>query len=331
MKKSKKKSKRRSKERSAKKSAPNRRIASIDVGSNGIRLLVCEIQKNSQLKIIFGTRAGVRLGRDVFRDGYIREPTARKALRAFLKFKKIMKRLKVKTYKAVATSAVRDSHNGRDFIKYIKKFSGLDIEVINGQREGRLIHTAVSSKINLMNALALLVDIGGGSVELTVSRFGKVQAVKTFPLGTVRMINQTDMYLGESKAKVVENILNSKSLPLKKFLKSHFQNARNFILIGTGGNIEALGNLRMKYLGKNSNSRLSLAELRTAVNLICKYSYDERISKLDMRPDRADVIIPGALALLLVMKLSRAREVFVPQVGLKDGVMIDLARKFSMR
>ncbi len=325
------KKKKKSKKKSGKKVSKaslgsRRRIASIDVGSNGIRMVICEIQKSSQLAPIFSIREGVRMGRDVFRDGYIREPTARKALRAFLKFRKIMKRFKVKNYRAVATSAVRDSMNGKEFVRYLKQFSGIQLHVISGEREGRLIHTAISSRFNLINSVALLLDIGGGSLELTVSRFGRIEAVETFPLGTVRLVNQTDMHLGRSKSKIIEKILNAKSGPLKKFLKKHLRGATEFRLIGTGGNIEELGNLRMKLLDKHSNVKMTLPELKAIFKVLNKHSFDERITKLKLRSDRADVIIPGALAAMLVMKLAKAKEIFIPNVGLKDGVIIEVAR-----
>lgn len=274
-------------------------------------------------------RAGVRLGRDVFRDGYIREPTARKALRAFLKFKKVLKKFKVTDYRAVATSAVRDSLNGKEFIKYLKEKSGFDLHVISGEKEGRLIHTAVSTKFNLINSVVLLMDIGGGSVELTVSRFGRIVAVETFPLGAVRLVNQTDMYLGQSKFKIIEKLLNQKSVAVRKFLKTNLGDATNFTLVGTGGNIESLGDLRMKVLGKHSNSRVTAPELGSLCKMLCGLSYDERISKLDLRPDRADVIVPGALALKMVMKLSKAKHILIPHVGLKDGVVIEVARSIA--
>jgi exopolyphosphatase/guanosine-5'-triphosphate,3'-diphosphate pyrophosphatase len=306
-----------------------RRIASIDVGSNGIRIAICEVQENSQLRPIFNMREGVRLGRDVFRDGYIREPTARKALRAFLKFKKVLKKLKVTRVKCVATSAVRDSFNGKEFIKYLKTKSGFDLEVITGEKEGRLIHTAVSTKLNLINSVVLLIDIGGGSVELTVSKFGRITAVETFPLGAVRLVNQTDMYLGQSKFKTIEKLLKQSSGGVQKFLKKNLAGAREFTFIGTGGNIESLGDLRMHRLGKHSNSRMTAQELQTLCKLLSRLSYDERISTLDLRPDRADVILPGALALNLVMKLAKAKQILIPHVGLKDGVVIEVARSLS--
>ena len=271
-------------------------------------------------------REGVRLGRDVFRDGYIREPTARKALRAFLKFKKVLKKYHVTLTKCVATSAVRDSVNGKEFVRYLKEKSGFTLEVISGEKEGRLIHTAVSTKVNLINSVALLVDIGGGSVELTVSRFGRITAVETFPLGAVRLVNQTDMHLGKSKSKIIENLLAKNSIGMQRFLKKNLAATGDFTLVGTGGNIESLGDLRMQCLGKNSNSRMTSSELQTLCRLLCRHSYDERISKFDLRPDRADVIVPGALALNLVMKLSKAKQLLIPHVGLKDGVVIEVAR-----
>jgi exopolyphosphatase / guanosine-5'-triphosphate,3'-diphosphate pyrophosphatase len=314
---------------SARRKKSARKIASIDVGSNGIRMAICEVQKNSQLRTVFTTRAGVRLGRDVFRDGYIREPTARKALRAFLKFKKILKKFKVTDYRAVATSAVRDSLNGREFTRYLKEKSGFDLHVISGEKEGRLIHTAVSTKFNLINSVVLLIDIGGGSVELTVSRFGRIVAVETFPIGAFRLVNQKDMYLGQSKYKIIEKLLSQKSVAMGKFLKQALGSSSQFTFVGTGGNIESLGDLRMKILGKHSNSRMSAMELQSLCKLLCRLSYDERISKLDLRPDRADVIVPGALALKLVMKLSKAKQILIPHVGLKDGVVIEVARSLS--
>lgn len=306
-----------------------KRFASIDVGSNGIRMVIGELTKNSDLTPLVTFREAVRLGRDVFRDGYIREPTARKAAKAFAKFSKIMKRYRVKTYWAVATSAVRDAKNRKDFIKYLRQKSGLTLEVIDGVREGKLIHTAISSRINLIHRVAVMVDIGGGSVELSVSRFGKIVGIETFRLGTVRMVNQTDMNLSGNKGPLIEKILKKSQGQISKFLKKHIKSARDFIFIGTGGNIECLGELKPIMLKKSNISKLALTELSTMTNRLNRLSYDERISALHLRTDRADVILPACLVLKMIMATCKAREVVIPRVGLKDGVLIEIARRYS--
>jgi len=305
-----------------------KRIAAIDVGSNGIRMVIGEIQKDSGLKAIYSQREAVRLGRDVFRDGYIRESTARKALRAFLKFKKVLTEYGIKNYRAVATSAVRDALNGREFVKYLKELSSLNLEVIDGVKEGKLIHMAITTQIPLMSRMALLIDIGGGSVELTVSHYGKIMAVETFRLGTVRLMNQTDMFFFGSKLRRLESILKKQSPKLRQFLKRHLGQRKDFVMIGTGGNIECLGDLSSILKDKSAES-MSFASLKAMVKTLDSMTYDERIKSLGLRTDRADVILPAALALRMVMGLVGAKDILIPHVGLKDGVLIDLARRVN--
>jgi exopolyphosphatase/guanosine-5'-triphosphate,3'-diphosphate pyrophosphatase len=307
-----------------------RRFASIDVGSNGIRMVIGELTKNSDLYPVITFREAVRLGRDVFRDGYVREPTARKAAKAFVKFAKIMKKYRVKNYWAVATSAVRDAKNGKDFIQFLRQKSGLTLEVIDGIREGKLIHMAITSRVNLSHRVAVLIDIGGGSVELAISRFGKIVGVETFPLGTVRMLNQTDMFFLSNKSPIIEKILNKSKSDVQRFLKRHLKGARDFTFIGTGGNIECLGELKPLMLKKENTTKLSASELSTMTKRLNKMTFDERVQSLKLKTDRADVILPACLALQMVMRICRAREVLIPKVGLKDGVLIEIARRFTL-
>ncbi|MGE3974661.1 MAG: hypothetical protein AB7F59_09060 [Bdellovibrionales bacterium] len=324
--------KKKSKKVSAKIAIPPRRqhakrFASIDVGSNGIRMVIGELSQRTGLTPLVTFREAVRLGQDVFRDGYIREPTARKAAKAFIKFHKIMKKARVKNYMAVATSAVRDARNSREFIKYLKLKSGLHLDVIDGFREGKLIHTAISSRMNLVNQIAVMIDIGGGSVELSISKYGKITAVETFRLGTVRMVNQTDMHFFGKKGLRIEKILKKSQKEIASFLKRHIGGASHFTFIGTGGNIECLGELKPLMLRKENIMKLSLSELAIMTKRLDKMSYDERIKKLKLRADRSDVILPACLALKMVMTSCKAKSVTIPRVGLKDGVLIEIARR----
>lgn len=303
-----------------------KRIASIDVGSNGIRLAIGEIQPNSTLRLIHSFRESVRLGRDVFRDGYIREQTARKALKAFLKFKKILKKFKVQQYRSVATSAVRDAKNSKHFIEYIFDKTGILLNLISGEAEANLIHTAIFSKINLVNRVAVLLDIGGGSIEITISRFGKITGVRSFKMGTVRLLNETDVQFGGNKITQIQKILREFEPLLKKFFKTQLREVKDFSFIGTGGNIESLLFLKGFLLDNSPTQTVKLSELEQILKILGKLTFEERIVKLGLRPDRADVIIPALLILKLVMTKSKAKEIIVPGVGLKDGVLIEIAR-----
>ena len=164
------------------------RLAAIDVGSNALRMQVAELLPGFVLKPIKTIRSPVRLGRDVFGHQEISEGTMKKAVSAMRSFSEWMEKLEVTQYTAVATSAAREAANGKQFLETVRKESGIDLQLLAGEEEARIVYMAVSRRLPLGDRTVLVVDIGGGSVELILGKDGRVQALESMKMGTVRMI-----------------------------------------------------------------------------------------------------------------------------------------------
>ena len=305
-------------------------IAAIDIGSNAIRLVIGEFDSEARsLRLLRKLREPVRLGKDVFATGSISDKTTKEAIAVFTKFKNLIEAYSVKTSKAVATSALREATNQDAFVKKIKAESGITISVIDGLEEARLIHEAVASQINLNDKMAVLLDIGGGSVEITVSQNAKVKATQSFELGTVRILQKMDeLKLKEKNLKVW---IDGQMPPVFEFIDKHTKNAPIDMCVGTGGNIEFLGKMRVQLLDKDSTFALKPKELQEIMNVLFSFSYKERVEKLGMRPDRADVIVPASMVVLSVLEHIGTQRLLIPAVGLKDGILVDLLRGKNVR
>ncbi len=299
-------------------------IAAIDVGSNAMRMAVARVNGNKELDMLESIREPVRLGQDVFTNGNIGEETLERSLEAFIKFKKLIEKHDVKWRKAVGTSATREAQNKDLFIDRIAMQSGIEIQVIDSQEEARLIHLAVASKINLKNKLAMLVDIGGGSVEITLAEGENMLLTESFNMGTVRLLQ----VLGGKKqgTKHFNQLVQQYVDATHRRLKKELGNEKIELCAGTGGNIECLGDLRKQLLEKESRSVVKLDEMDAILKKLQNLSYEERVKELGLRPDRADVIVPASIVLQKIMKQAGVDEVLIPDVGLKDGILIDLVR-----
>lgn len=294
-------------------------IAAIDIGSNAIRLVIAAVERPVQLRILKKYREPVRLGHDVFLDGEISGKTEDKALRAFQKFREVMKKYDVKTCKAVATSACREAKNKQAFIKRVFEKTGIRIQIIDGIEEARLVHLAVKKEVDLGKKRAILIDIGGGSVEVTFSEDGYLTATESFRMGTVRLLETlqkrklTEQHLNIVIGEFVEK--------LSKYLESNNASESLSFAAGTGGNIECLGRLKGQLLNKSPNTFVTLDELGAIIDKLRSISIQERISKFDMRPDRADVIVPASMVLQMIMRQAGVEKLIVPYVGLKEGIL----------
>jgi exopolyphosphatase/guanosine-5'-triphosphate,3'-diphosphate pyrophosphatase len=301
-------------------------LAAIDIGSNAIRLVIGEMDSHGDIRILKKLREPVRLGKDVFASGQISSKTREKAIAAFRKFSDLLKSHGVAHSKAVATSALREARDRDSFVSEVAKSSGIRIEVIDGLEEGRLIFSAVTHRVDLRDQVAMLIDVGGGSVELTLADHGEPVATQTFPLGTVRMLQMLE-----------EKGLKEKHL--RQLIADHMKPAREFInqcrkkdlhvdvAIGTGGNYECLGKLRVALLHKSSIFSMSREELNWLCDHLLSMSVKERIEGLRLRPDRADVVVPAALVTQAVMEISEVDRLMIPYVGLRDGILADLGSR----
>ncbi len=300
-------------------------IAAIDIGSNAIRLVVAKVNAQSEIRLIKKFREPVRLGEDVFSQGAISAKTVEKAVRAFQNFRQFMKDQNVAYAKAVATSAVREATNRDEFVKKIKDTTGIQIEIIDGREEARLIYSAVASKVDLQMQNSVLIDIGGGSVELTVTDHQTIVASESFRLGTVRLLNL--LKERKLKEKQIKSVFLEHFPPIQKFLEIHTKDCKITSAIGTGGNFECLGKLRVALLNKTSVHSMTFMELHQIYEHLLSMSVRERIKFLRLRPDRADVIVPAALLAQEIMAATPVHTLMVPYVGLRDGILTELSHQ----
>jgi exopolyphosphatase / guanosine-5'-triphosphate,3'-diphosphate pyrophosphatase len=306
------------------------RIAAIDIGSNGIRLVIASILGERQIVPIKALRARVRLGHDVFTDGLIKGRTAKRAAKAFDKFRKLFRKYRVTKYKAVATSAVREAGNQKKFVDFLARQSGLRPRIIGGREEARLIFEAVANHVDLRQEQSVVIDIGGGSVEITIAVNGVMKCVRSMPLGTVRLLAKS--FHSDTAVRLrIERFFERQDTHLRALLRKFLNRNRPLLCIGTGGNMEALLKLRQTLLKRPMSTVLSKNELDIIISRMGKFDFQERVEILKLRPDRADVIIPAALTLKELMMRMKADRILIPNVGLKEGVLLEIAREISQK
>ena len=302
-------------------------LAAIDIGSNAIRLVIADLDEHGEIRVLKKVREPVRLGADVFATGGISVKTREKALATVAKFQGLLAFHKVTRSKAVATSALREANNSEEFIQAVYENTGIKIDLIDGIEEGRLVFSAVAHRMNLDDNVALLIDIGGGSVELTISDHGEICASESFKLGSVRLLQMLEEK--QLKEKHLKFLIETQTAALNNFLKRMVDEYDIDFVVGTGGNFECLGKLRVALLHKNSIFSMTRKEVGQLVDHLQTMSVKERIQFLRLRPDRADVVIPAALVTQIVMEQTDVDVLMIPYVGLRDGILTDLSENHS--
>lgn len=283
-----------------------RKLAAIDIGSNAMRLLINYIYEVPGEAAVFNKtcilRMPIRLGEDVFIEKNISEKNTDRMISAMTAFKLTMDVYGVESYLAYATSAMREAENSKEIIKKIKKKSGIKIQVIDGKTEAELIFASELQKFIQDENNYLYVDVGGGSTELTLIAHGKVQLSKSFPIGTVRLL----------EGKVGKSVYEE----MKKWIE---ENIRKYEvdLIGSGGNINHI----YKYSGIKLGKPMPGAYLRSRYKVVRTLSYEDRLREFNMKPDRADVVEFALEIYTKVMKWSRAKRIHVPKIGISDGMI----------
>jgi len=284
-----------------------KKYAAIDIGSNAMRLLITNIVEQEGKETQFNKsaliRVPIRLGQDAFTVGEISQENIDRMVDAMKAFNLLMKVYKVEKYKACATSAMREAYNGKEVTNIIREKCDIDIDIIDGKIEATIIASSDLHDFLKTDKTYLYVDVGGGSTEFSLFADGKMVASRSFKIGTVRMLND-----------MVSNIVWEE---IEKWIKTTTQEYDEVILIGSGGNINKL----FKLSGKLQDKPLSYLYLNSQYQYLSSLTYEQRIAELALNTDRADVIIPATKVYLNAMKWSGARQLFVPKIGLADGIV----------
>jgi exopolyphosphatase/guanosine-5'-triphosphate,3'-diphosphate pyrophosphatase len=268
-----------------------------------------EYPDETKFKKVSLIRIPLRLGEDVFKDYVISQGKIERLLHAMEGFIHIMKSYNVLSYRACATSAMREAKNGPELISIIRDKIGIDLEIINGKEEAEIIFNTGIAEMLDPDKDYLYVDVGGGSTEVTVVSKNKKVEQESFRIGTVRMLNQM--------------VDTDEVDRFKSFMRQQATKLKDTSLIGSGGNINKL----FKLMGKKYGETINPSELKSMYDYLKRFTFDERISVLRLNPHRADVIVPATKIFLWAFKHSNSKRVFVPRMGLSDGIVQQLYDK----
>ncbi|HYD92698.1 MAG TPA: exopolyphosphatase, partial [Flavobacterium sp.] len=248
-------------------------------------------------------RVPVRLGQDAFTVGEISEENIERMIDAMKAYKLLMKVHRVEKYMACATSAMREAYNGKEVVELIEQEAGIRIEIIDGKKEAAIIASTDLHHILKDDKTYLYVDVGGGSTEFSLFANGKIVASRSFKNGTVRLLNN-----------MVNDVVWHE---IERWVKEVVEPYESITLIGSGGNINKL----FKMSGKLQEKPLSYFYVNSQYQFLNSLTYEQRIAELGLNPDRADVIIHAVRIYLNAMKWSGARDIYVPKIGLSDGIV----------
>ena len=299
-------------------------VAAIDAGSNGLRILIASTQEGGTKTILRG-RAAVRLGHNVFTKGRLDRRTIRRAVQAFSEFRRLMDRQGVEKYRAVATSAAREATNRRKLVVAIREQSGIDLEIIDGDEESRLERLAVLRALRNTLPPAAIVDLGGGSLEVSFLRGGKPAGELQMRVGTVRLMEKLRVHgrISHSKADKLRRTVNTKlDRALEATRRRDIRLPPRSFVVACGGNAERFAQLAGG-ARVGGHPTIDMARLRRALPHILELSVDERMEAFGVRRDRAEVMgIAGIVFDLLCERLGVDR-LLVPGVGVREGVIAD--------
>lgn len=286
--------------------------AAIDIGSNAVRLLIKHVEEDANgiphFSKVLLLRVPLRLGFDVFAMGKISEQKEKNMIRLMKSYRHLMKIYDVDSYRACATSAMRDAENGLSIIKRIKKKTDIQIEIIDGQEEAKMIYNNHIEQMEDRKGNYMYVDVGGGSTEINLLSQGELVCSRSYNIGTVRILNQA--------------VKDSEWERLKTDMAELAQSYPQTNIIGSGGNINKLYRLATKKDKKQL--RITVATLQQLHESLKALSVEERMEKFSLKPDRADVIVPAGDIFLTIAGLIGATYIYVPVIGLSDGIIDNL-------
>lgn len=286
--------------------------AAIDIGSNAVRLLIKHVEEDSNgvphFSKVLLLRIPLRLGFDVFAMGKISEQKEKNLIRLMKSYRHIMKIYDVDSYRACATSAMRDAANGMQIIKYIRKKTDIKIDIIDGQEEARMIYNNHIEQLEDRTGNYMYVDVGGGSTEINLLSHGELVCSRSYNIGTVRILNQA--------------VKDSEWQRLKDDMAALALSYSQINIIGSGGNINKLYRLADKKDKKQK--RMTVDTLRQLYDSLKVLTVEERMEQYGLKPDRADVIVPAGTIFLTIADLIQAAFIYVPVIGLSDGIIDNL-------
>ncbi|WP_183560333.1 exopolyphosphatase [Mucilaginibacter sp. SP1R1] len=290
------------------------RYAAIDIGSNAVRLLIADIiENNGSVSFKKNTliRVPLRLGDDAFIQQHISDKKATDLVKSMQAFRNLMDVYKVTDYLAYATSAMREAKNGEEVVKLIREEARIDLEIIHGSKEAKVIYASHADQNIDKSKNYLYVDVGGGSTELSLFSAGELMASKSFNIGTIRILDNQD----------TEETWNE----MRDFIREHTRGFKQLLGIGTGGNINKLYRLS----DEENDAPMPFTKLKSLYTYLTSFSLKDRINVLGLNQDRADVIIPACEIYLTVMKNAGIKHIYVPRVGMVDGIIQLLIDKNS--
>ncbi len=286
------------------------KFAAIDIGSNGVRMLISNVISKTKQKVFFQKnsliRVPIRLGEDSFTSGLISDRNLMRLINAINAFKSIMNVHNVTYYKAYATSALREATNKSYIVKKVFEDCKIKIEIIDGTKEAKIISKSNISTIISPDTVFLSIDVGGGSTEFSVIKKGKVISSRSFKLGTIRLLNNT--------------VSNEVWEEVRNWIEENTDSYNKITLLGSGGNINKIFSLSKTKEGKPL-SRITFNKIFKQLESI---SYFDRMINYSLNPDRADVILPASRIFLKAFEWTSASKIYVPRVGLSDGIIKDI-------
>lgn len=300
------------------------KIAAMDIGSNAIRYCIAEFNDAQHFSEIENQRFAVRLGHDAFTTGRLEGAAFQGAREAAVAFRQRLDDLGISHYRAVATSAVRESRNGGELVDAVRSESGIHLETISGSEEARLVWLATQHRIPFGKEPWVLADLGGGSIEVSIVSEQGIHWSESHAMGTVRMVE--DLSTGAETPAEFRELVGRYASRLTLPAGSE-QKVAGIIL--TGGNAEALADLAEAPTNERGVSEMSASDLRRVLEMLAGLTNQERMDILNLREDRADVIVPAAIIFDRVATLVDANRILVPRVGVKEGVLIDLAYDYA--
>ena len=299
------------------------RVGAVDVGSNALRFLIVEFSSPTTYAALDSERLPVRLGHAVFLTGQLTKPAMDAAVAALATFRDKMARWEISHHRVVTTSAVRESRNGDEFLKRVQRETGLRMEIITGSEEARLVFMAVKNRIDLGLQDWIIVDLGGGSVEVSRVNSEGILWSESHTMGSVRLLEELSDPGAEPGRfrRLLEEYVAVLRLPVSAGQRPPAGFA------ATGGNMDQLARISGAVPDAGGVSRIPVAALRTVIELLTRHSYRQRIELFGLREDQADVILPAAMVYERLASLAGVSEITVPHVGVKDGVVLDVVEE----